>query len=46
MSKFKIQMTDDGARATSTKLADTDHGHGHATRTLSERESGQQATEV
>jgi hypothetical protein len=32
--KFKIPMTDNGARTTSTKLTDTDHGH--ATRTLSE----------
>ena len=34
MPKGKIQMTNDGARATSTKL--TDNEHEHATRTLSE----------
>jgi len=27
MSKFKIQMADDGVQTTSTKLTDTDHGH-------------------
>jgi hypothetical protein len=41
MSKFKIQMADKGARATSTKLTDTDtkhkdNEHGHTTRTLRE----------
>jgi hypothetical protein len=35
MPKFKIQMTNDGVRSTSTN-------NGHATRTLSEGESGQQ----
>ena len=29
MPKGKIQITDDGFRTTSTKLTDTDHGHGH-----------------
>ena len=27
MSKFKIQMADDGVQTTGTKLKDTDHGH-------------------
>jgi len=43
MSKFKIQMADDGARAKSTKH--TDNEHGHATRSLSEGEFGQQPLE-
>jgi hypothetical protein len=29
MSKFKVQMADDGVQTTSTKLTDTDHGHEH-----------------
>jgi len=38
--KFKIQMADDGVPTTSTKLTDTDPGHGHATQTLSEGTDG------
>lgn len=40
MSKFKIQMTNDGVRATSPGKKYTGTFHGHETRTLGEPELG------